>query len=156
MPMTRGMEVACYVRLQGGATVADLRTCLEVRPPHGPPVPPAGASSRALGALHEALGISGLPGAGQAAALPPSTLLGRAAAQDGRFPKSFLGQTALPAGLQPLRPQAARVDAARPPWPLHVHRPMQAKYKDETFVRLLPPGAVPQASAAVVQCRCRL
>jgi hypothetical protein len=29
MPMTRGMEVACYVRMAQGASVADLRKCLE-------------------------------------------------------------------------------------------------------------------------------
>lgn len=31
MPMTRGMEAACYVKLANGATVADLRKTLEVR-----------------------------------------------------------------------------------------------------------------------------
>ena len=30
MPMTRGMESACYVKLTPGTTVADLRACLEV------------------------------------------------------------------------------------------------------------------------------
>lgn len=29
MPMTRGMEAACYVKLANGATVADLRAALE-------------------------------------------------------------------------------------------------------------------------------
>lgn len=30
MPMTRGMEAACYVKMAEGVTVADLRQCLEV------------------------------------------------------------------------------------------------------------------------------
>lgn len=30
MPMTRGMEAACYVKLAPGASVADLRKALEV------------------------------------------------------------------------------------------------------------------------------
>lgn len=52
MPMTRGMEVACYVRLQGGATVADLRTCLEVRAPLGRRMGPA---CQLLGPAHALL-----------------------------------------------------------------------------------------------------
>ncbi|GAB4821680.1 hypothetical protein N2152v2_008726 [Parachlorella kessleri] len=31
MPMTRGMEAACYVKMTPGTTVADLRACLEER-----------------------------------------------------------------------------------------------------------------------------
>lgn len=31
MPMTRGMESSCYVKLAGGATVADLRAKLQAR-----------------------------------------------------------------------------------------------------------------------------
>ncbi len=30
MPMNRGMETACYVKMAPGVTVADLRKCLEV------------------------------------------------------------------------------------------------------------------------------
>ena len=30
MPMTRGMESSCYVKMAPGVTVADLRKCLEV------------------------------------------------------------------------------------------------------------------------------
>jgi N-acetyl-gamma-glutamyl-phosphate reductase len=33
MPMSRGMEAACYVKLAPGRSVADLRQCLEVRAP---------------------------------------------------------------------------------------------------------------------------
>lgn len=31
MPMTRGMESSCYVKMAPGITVADLRTCLEAK-----------------------------------------------------------------------------------------------------------------------------
>jgi N-acetyl-gamma-glutamyl-phosphate reductase len=31
MPMTRGMESDCYVKMAPGVTVADLRKCLEAK-----------------------------------------------------------------------------------------------------------------------------
>ena len=68
MPMTRGMESACYVKLAGGATAADLRAKLVVRRGGG-----CGAAARPPGALPAAGSWRRVP-AGLACPPPASRL----------------------------------------------------------------------------------